>query len=249
MVSTGKMLAFINALGGGATAPSEVVILPETEIAAIMESPITTAPNTMPEVGAVCTVTYNGAAYDCPAVAIPAETGMAGVALGATDAMGIPGGNVTAPFVVVLFDTPMDMEGVPVYGMFAPVEEFEEGTYITLSIVQVGAASGGESAGGGVFTVRTTGSYENNAFTFDGFDKSFSEMKAAYDADKYIRVVVETSGGLHYIGQVVMAVSGDAAASFGGFALCVEIMNNPKYFNYFYFYAGDNGAIATLKAA
>lgn len=243
MSDIAKMIAIAKRFGGGGSGPSEVVILPEMETTveegqAYIMTPLSATPTD----GATAKVTYNGTEYPCT-VAYAGEDGIDAYAMGNFDAVGMPftGGNPDAPFVVAL--TPAG-EG-DVYGVVMPTDG---ATAITLSIVQTeGAASGGD-AGGGVFTVRTTGSYENNAFTFDGFDKSFSEMKAAYDADKYIRVVVETSGGLHYIGQVVMAVSGDAAASFGGFALCVEIMNNPKYFNYFYFYAGDNGAIATLQA-
>lgn len=169
-----------SALGGSST-PAPVVILPETEIAAITESPITTAPNAMPEVGAVCTVTYNGTAYDCPAVAaITAE--VTGVAFGNTDALGIPGGNTNAPFMVVLLETPMDMEGVPVYGTLIPMEEFAEGTYVTLSIVE---AAKTESAGGvGITLVKVSGeSSDMQTFTNVTCDKKFADLKSVYDAD------------------------------------------------------------------
>ena len=159
--------------------PSEVVILPETEIAAISESPITTAPNAMPVVGAVCTVTYNGTAYDCPAVAAAITAEVTGVAFGNTDALGIPGGNANAPFMVVLLGTPMDVEGVSVYGMLMPMEEFAEGTYVTLSIVEKAETA---SAGGGVFIVHGT-TADMKSVTLD---KTPDEAMAAAQAGQHV---------------------------------------------------------------
>lgn len=245
MVSTGKMLAFINALGGN-SGPSEVVILPETEYPGggmDTQIPITTPLSAMPTPGATAIVTWNGTEYACQ-IARQTESGNDGYLMGNFEAMGAPygGSNPDAPFVVAL--VPAGMGGM--YGVIMPVEEVAS---ITLSIVQVGAASGGESAGGGVFTVHATASYENNAFTFNGFDKSFSEMKAAYNADKHIRVVIDTGDGLNHIGQVMMALYGDRAAALGDFALCVEVVSNPKIFDYFYFFDAGNGAIAVFEAA
>lgn len=198
-----KLLAELNdKLAGG---PSEVVILPETEVAAISESPITTAPNAMPEVGAVCTVTYNGTAYDCPAVAAAITAEVTGVAFGNTDALGIPGGNTNAPFMVVLLETPMDMEGVPVYGMLLPQGGTAEGTYVTLSIVQEGAASGGESAGGGYLYF--TGTATMNSDTNNGeatLDKSFAEVLAAIKGKKPVFCALSgVNDGTIYILQAV----------------------------------------------
>ena len=114
----------------------EVVILPETELTlASDETLILTAPNAKPEVGSVYTVTYNGTAYDCPAVAF-ADDGMVGIAFGNSDAIGLPGGNTNTPFVILLLDTPMDMGGSLAYGILAPIGEITEGTIVTLSIVQ-----------------------------------------------------------------------------------------------------------------
>lgn len=121
----------------------DVVILPETEITLSSDgAPITTAPNAMPEVGSVYAVAYNGTAYDCPAVAIPDGLDITGFLIGNSDAMGIPGGNTSAPFLVMLFDAPVDEtgDGNLVHGTFVPMGEFAEGTTATLSIVQVGAA-------------------------------------------------------------------------------------------------------------
>lgn len=188
-----KLLAELNdKLAGGA---SEVVILPETEVAAISESPITTAPNAMPEVGAVCTVTYNGTAYDCPAVAAAITAEVTGVAFGNTDALGIPGGNTNAPFMVVLLETPMDMEGVPVYGMLLPQGGTAEGTYVTISIVE--KAETASAGGGGVLVINMSCDLSDDMSTVTNptKDKTFAEAKAVYDAGGIVVVRLECKSG------------------------------------------------------
>lgn len=175
--------------------PSEVVILPETVVTVVGdENLITTAPNAKPEVGAVCKVTYNGTAYDCPALALPEGAPMSGVALGNSDVMGVPGGNATAPFLVLLFDELMDLgEGNFAYGMFVPMEEIAEGAVVTLSIVQIeGAASGGESAGGGggVFTITATYDGEN----INDVSHTYEEAKQAFLAGKHVQLLLDTGG-------------------------------------------------------
>ena len=173
-------------LGGG----GEVVILPETEIAAITESPIANAPNAMPEVGKVCTVTYNGTAYDCPAVAVPEGLDVTGIALGNSDALGIPGGNATAPFVVVLFDAPVDTGDGIAYGLLLPVGGGEEGTYVTLSIVQTEGAASGGAADSPVVIAKMTGS--GDAISID---KTFDEIVALVTSGKivYLQSISDTA--------------------------------------------------------
>jgi len=232
-------------LGGGGS--SEVVILPETEVAAITESPITTAPSAVPEVGAVCKVTYNGTTYDCPTVAIPVGMDLTGVLFGNSDAMGIPGGNATAPFVIMLFDTPVDDgSGNPAYGMLVPMEEIAEGTSITLSIVQVGAASGGESAGG-IFevSVPVTKYTSGSGHDFGEFDKSFAELVAAQKAGKIVRINVNWNNeGITY-GNVI------GYAQTGG--LEVVYISMPQSFTMakqtaaYVLSAGENGEIVAER--
>ena len=142
----------------------------------------------MPEVGKVCAVNYNGTAYDCPAVAIPDGMPLTGVLFGNSDAMGIPGGNTSAPFVVILYDAPVDDKGDGnlAHGAFIPMGEFAEGVVVTLSIVQTeGAASGSgsASAGGGIFKINVTvdmesvNQIENGVIEFTATaDKTIAEM-------------------------------------------------------------------------
>lgn len=100
---------------------------------------LTTALAADPEAGVTYKVTYNGTGYDCPALAY-ASDGMEGVMLGNSDAMGIPGGNTDAPFVVMLVPAGVDMgDGTMVYGI---VVDPAGATSATLSIV--GEASGPE---------------------------------------------------------------------------------------------------------
>lgn len=176
-----KGAKFVDNSGGG-----EVVILPETEIAAITESPIMTAPNAMPEVGKVYVVTYDGTAYDCPAIAIPEGIGMAGVALGNSDLLGISGGNASAPFVVALFDSPQVMEGSEFYGLLLPVGGGEEGTFVTISIVEKAETA---SAGGGVFYVDCTPGElieGTDQATLVGMTKTYEETFAAYESGQVV---------------------------------------------------------------
>ena len=191
MVSTGKMLAFIKAFGGN-SAPSEVVILPETVMeyeAAYEGFPIRTEPNAKPEAGAVCLVTFNGKAYDCPAVVIPAGMGLTGFLFGNSDALGIPGGNTSAPFVVILYDSPIDDKGDGdfTHGLVSSMEELAEGADLTLSIVQEGAASGGASDSP-VFVVKVSNSGGYTA------DKTYDETLAAMRAGKLVYFIVTAEG-------------------------------------------------------
>lgn len=237
--------AGVLATAGGS---GETVILPETELTVAGDAnPIMTAPNAMPEVGAVCTVTYNGTAYDCPAVAAVTEE-VAGIAFGNTDVLGIPGGNANAPFFVALFDMPMDVEGVSVYGMLVPMEEFAEGTYVTLSIVQTeGAESGGESAGSGIFevSVPVTKYIASTGHDFGEFDKTFAELAAAQKAGKIVRINVNWNNeGITY-GNVI------GYAQIGG--LEVVYISMPQSFTManqtaaYVLTAGENGEIVAER--
>lgn len=258
MSDIAKMIAIAKRFGGGGG--GEVVILPETELTLTSVSgdigiyhlymPI----ENTPAAGAKCKLIWGGMEYTNTVVDVSAIMGAPMLLLGNSglfeaEGMGLENPDADAPYCVALVPDGMPLgEGDRVaYGMIMSMGITPDPP--VLSIVQVGAVSGGESAGGGVFTVHATASYENNTFTFNGFDKSFSEMKAAYNADKHIRVVIDTGDGLNHIGQVMMALCGDRAAALGDFALCVEVMSNPKIFDYFYFFDAGNGAIAVFEAA
>lgn len=86
-----------------------------------------------PEIGVTYKVTYNGTAYDCPAMAYAAD-GMTGVMLGNSDAMGVPGGNPDAPFVILLVPGGTDIgDGLMLYGI---VMDMAGAAEATLSIVE-----------------------------------------------------------------------------------------------------------------
>jgi hypothetical protein len=102
--------------------------------------------------------------------------------------------------MVALFPNGMD-------GAYGIVMTMQEVTTVTLSIVQTeGAASGGESAGGGVMTARVAASSNTKDMTLSGCDKKFSEFMAAYKAGKLIRIIAATEENgdpIEYVGNVV----------------------------------------------
>lgn len=167
---------------GGGSAP--VVILPETVLTLNQygQAHIFDQLSAFPEVGGTCSVTYNGAAYDCPVVS--AQIGeIAVVALGNTAAADLGAGNESAPFVVALYPCAIDNGEVVSYGACVPMDG---ATSITLSIVQTEGGSASASGSGGVCVINVTcegerdpdtGKYYNAAM-----DKTYGEIKACYDA-------------------------------------------------------------------
>lgn len=160
--------------------PSEVVILPET-VATMGEGQafITTPLSATPTDGATAKVTYNGTEYICT-IAHANEGGVESFVMGNFAAAGMPfdGSNPDAPFVVALL--PDGMDGA--YGMVIPLDG---STTVTLSIVQVGEASGGESAGGGYLYFTGTATMNSNTNNGEAtFDKTFAEVLAAIKGKK-----------------------------------------------------------------
>ena len=196
MVSNGKLMAFINALGGAAPAPSEVVILPETELTVEEDLFSLTTPWTVaPVVGGVYIVTYNGTVYECEALDAAEMSGVPGsTIMGRTSLANISGGNEDAPFVILAYPNDSEAGAAGVYGEFRTADG---ATSVTLSIVQVGAASGGESAGGGVLMINVSFDTEDlNNYSNPTKDKSYAEIKAAYDAGAmlYCKVTIRYNG-------------------------------------------------------
>ena len=184
MVSTGKMLAFINALGGGAAAPSEVVILPETvfEIAsqgqpAYIREPLSATPTN----GATAKVSYNGTEYMCQ-IARAEEDGTAAFVIGNFDAMGmpVPGSNPTVPIVAVLYEA----EENGAYGMIVSLEDVST---VTLSIVQVGAES--EEATGALVVTADVGGSSTEGYVLNSISATFAELHAAIYAGRDVMCI------------------------------------------------------------
>lgn len=187
MVSTGKMLAFINALGGGSAAPSEVVILPETVLTVDDGQARITVPLQAPVAdGDTVSISYNGTEYECTGAFME---GM-GVAFGNLAALGeMYTGNPDAPFVVILAPDGFDEDNdgnVDFYGSCMPIDG--SSTTITLSIVQVGAESGGGSASAGSgFIVKATVTLDGSGGSGTAtFDKTMDETVAAIKAGQYV---------------------------------------------------------------
>jgi len=165
--------------------PSEVVILPETElerfeyegqVGFILPTPFINNP----EFDKTYTVTYNGDVYDCKAFDFFHE-GPEPIVIGNTGLVGVESAT-NEPFLIMLypsgkFDAPSpDITG---YGtcMANPVPES-----ITLSIVE--KAETASAGGGGMFIVNCpTLDMENGTATFD---KTFEEVLAAYNAGRYV---------------------------------------------------------------
>ena len=129
LVTIKELRAALDAAGGG-------VILEKTTVdGEDRELYLATPLSGTPEAGSTYTVMYNGTAYDCPAIYYE-EEGLAGVMLGNTDAMGMPGGNTDAPFLMLLMPAGADMgDGTMLYGM---VVAMDGSSSVTLSIVEAG---------------------------------------------------------------------------------------------------------------
>lgn len=216
-------------LGGG----GEVVILPETvlEMGDGMfgsKNPLSATPTA----GATAKVTYNGAEYECSVLVMP-DVPFEAYALGNTEEMGIAGGNADAPFMVMLMPGGED-------GAYVICMTMEGVTSVTLSIVQVGAASGGENAGGGVLTVncKISTSFVDKTTVFSDADKTWAEVKAAHAAGKIVRFVAKDNAipASDYIGNVqgvirvnnneVMSVMFPKSLLYGSETLCSASAND-----------------------
>lgn len=179
--------------------PSEVVILPETELThAGGDDPkyiITTPPSAVPVDGVPVNVTYNGVVYTCPV--LHTKDGDYDVyAMGNLEIIGETGGDSDAPFCVVLSHA--EAEGV--YGMCFVIDSPQA---VTLSIVQTeGAASGGGESM--VFVTRGTLG-DGNTVTLD---KTYDELVAAYKAGKDVRALVDIGGLLITMSAITLNQTG-----------------------------------------
>lgn len=177
---------------------SEVVILQETELTVVDGAAnITTPPNQLPEDGATVIVSYNGTDYECK-VALVYMEGMQGLIMGNTEALGIAGGNADAPFVVAFLQA--DIEGV-----YGSCMSMDGATTVTLSIVQVGAASGG-SAGGVVTATAVTG----DGPSVTSIDKTYSELLSAVKAGKYVQMMAKIGTSIIAVPFVFWMEEGDS---------------------------------------
>lgn len=185
-----------SSLGGGS---SEVVILPETELQMVddlggqggqyvLMSPF----ENVPTVGGSCRLMWGGVEYIVKAVKVSSDVaGADGVALGNTSCLGLdnvenPGADM--PILVVLFPDGVieDPDDPVVYCM--AVSRGVTPDPPVLSIVQVGAASGGGESM--VFTTMATRASDGTVT----LDKSYDELVAAYKAGKLVKAMIDDAG-------------------------------------------------------
>jgi hypothetical protein len=232
-----KLLAELNdKLAGG---PSEVVILPETELEYTSDGYILPVPlENAPTGGGNYKIVWDGVEYISPALDVTETLGEGDLSLAFGDStilMGEEGaaavGNPLpgAPFFMMLFPngTAFEEGGPTFYGVFKATAE---PTNPILSIVQVGAASGGgsASAGGGLFVVNAhvewpaepdaeSGMYMGNAT----MDKTADEVLAALDANSIVQCKMtqnDTPEGSYFTLPAIQVFPGEKIISFSLYA-------------------------------
>jgi hypothetical protein len=163
------------------------VILPETTVEVVDgQGTILTPLSAVPEVGKTYAVSYNGTTYDCQALRFE-DDGMVGVVMGNTDALGEPGGNTDAPFIVVLLP-----DGVMGYGQFM---DMSGATSVTISVkgTTSNAASGSKT-----FTVTAEVDW-NKGGEFSNVSHTVDQIIAAAETDHTVRMVVYANNGKYII--------------------------------------------------
>lgn len=178
------------------SSPSEVVIMPETEIAFdnTTTCPITTPFANKPTFGGTYKIIWDGVEYTTSNIVDATNTIGEGViacyVLGNTDILGFTemlGTNpdASANIFLALIPDGQQQDDVTMYGLLAVASEPVTTTAV-LSIVQVGAASGGgsESAGGGRFVFNATvgdPNEESQGLFYVTYDKTYSEIVSAWE--------------------------------------------------------------------
>ena len=173
---------------GDNSGPSEVVILPETVLTPVpgeegwfsSQNPLSATPTE----GATAKVEYNGAEYECSVLAVP-EAPFEAYALGNVERMGIAGGNADAPFLVMLM--PSGAED----GSYTTCIAMDEAPSVTLSIVQVGAASGGSGNADSVLTITADMSA---SLVMSNISTAFADAYEAVTAGRQVRLLVNRDG-------------------------------------------------------
>lgn len=224
-----KLLAELNDKLAGS--PSEVVILPETELAAesVADDSVTfsiaTPPNASPEVGKTYAVTLNGVAYDITAIEL--------------DGTVLLSHDLASPLFAVVFLPP---EAAANIGAYVVVEASPTvGNSITLSIVQTeGAASGGEDADY-IITV------DANMTT----TQKWAEVAAAYKAGSHVRLVMKmaiTSEGIvnNYEYLLIGHSTSAGALTMLLYYMPGILLNNPVRYTVT---AADDGGIKITEAS
>lgn len=178
--------------------PSEVVILPETELTLTSVSGDMSVyhfyapPENVPTAGAKCKLMWGGMEYTNTVVDISATIGAHALLLGNTDLMAEEGMDLEnpdadAPYCVMLVPdgNPLGEGDQVAYGVIMSIGITPDPP--VLSIVQVGAASGGASDSP-VFVVKV-----NNSGGYTA-DKTYGETLSALNAGKLVYFIVSSEG-------------------------------------------------------
>lgn len=172
IVTVGKLRRELGLAGGATILPESTVVDVEGELA------IVTPWKSDIIAGNVYTVTYNGTAYECTAVAIPAEViGVQGVTLlgnvEAAEALGLSGGNPDAPFMLCCYPSALGAE----IGAYAAVVPLDGSSSVTLSIVEAGGAA--DSGGAALVVKASISGTSMSALTVDSVSETHATMYAA----------------------------------------------------------------------
>ena len=153
------------------------VILEETEVIVSEEGAgfITTPLTGDVVAGDVLSIKYNGIDYECTGADASAMIPGA-IAFGNLDAMGLPGGNAEAPFVIFL--VPGGMDGI--YGMVDGVLP------ATITITKLAEAGSGGGVGGFVVKATITEMDDTGTSGKVTVDKTFAETLEAIQAGRYV---------------------------------------------------------------
>lgn len=186
--------------GGQQSGDNEIVLLEETALVYVEEQAgyiLTTPWATAPTAGMVCTVTYNGAEYECEALDISEMAGVKGaVLLGNGETIGLEG-NADAPFTMLCFPEPNN-------GMYAAVMALDSAESVTVGVVtdvrgyvdsevakvnaKIEAIPEPEPE---VLTV--TADYDGTA---SNFSHTYEEISAAMQAGKVVQLVLDYGDGM-----------------------------------------------------
>jgi len=197
-----KMIAIAKKFGGGGS-PSEIVILPETELTVINASDdggqymLTTPFENKPTGGSTCKFMWGGVEYTSPVVdaTAVAEAPLPVLVYGNSDMMGFTealGSNPApdAPFFGMMYPDGMEEDGIIQYLLFAASGDIVADPPV-LSIVNIGGEESDDASG--VLTVKcvSSTSFIDSKTTISGADKSFSEVAAAYKSGKLVRFIAQ----------------------------------------------------------
>lgn len=186
MSDIAKMIAIAKKFGGGggSSAPAEVVILPETSLVFDPDASlffILTPLSAVPAEGATAKIVYNGVEYTSP-VFYNADEGNFSCVMGNTEAIGVPGGNPDAPFLVSL--SPDDPE---MYGMMMPMDG---STAVTMSIICEAESSNSDTSD---YVIRATIDVEADTITTT---QKWTKVVAATRAGRNVRICA-VAGNTH----------------------------------------------------